>query len=86
MGIAIIMQDDELKGIITDGDIRRTLSKQGAAALTTTAQEIMTTNPKTISSHCYLAEAENFMKENKIHSLIALDENNKVVGLIEFLS
>ncbi|CDG00324.1 KpsF/GutQ family sugar isomerase [Avibacterium paragallinarum] len=86
MGVAIIMQDDELKGIITDGDIRRTLSKQGAAALTTTAQEIMTTNPKTISSHCYLAEAENFMKENKIHSLIALDENNKVVGLIEFSS
>ncbi|UXN33661.1 KpsF/GutQ family sugar isomerase [Avibacterium paragallinarum] len=86
MGVAIVMQDDELKGIITDGDIRRTLSKQGAAALNTTAQEIMTTNPKTISSHCYLAEAENFMKENKIHSLIALDENNKVVGLIEFSS
>ncbi|MFZ7344271.1 KpsF/GutQ family sugar isomerase [Avibacterium volantium] len=86
MGVAIVMQDNELKGIITDGDIRRTLTRNGADALSKTAQELMTSQPKTINANCYLAEAENFMKENKIHSLIVLDDAKNVVGLIEFSS
>lgn len=86
MGVAIVMQDNKLKGIITDGDIRRTLTKNGADSLNKTAQELMTSNPKTINYNCYLSEAENFMKENKIHSLIVLDDQQSVVGLIEFSS
>lgn len=86
MGVAIVMQDNQLKGIITDGDIRRALARNGADSLNKTAQELMTSNPKTINHNCYLSEAENFMKENKIHSLIALDDQQSVVGLIEFSS
>lgn len=86
MGIALVMQADRLLGIITDGDIRRTLAKFGAESLTKTAKEIMTHNPKTILDSTYLSHAEELMKEKHIHSLIAVDETGKVTGIVEFSS
>lgn len=86
MGVALVMNGDELLGIITDGDIRRTLAKFGAESLQKTAEEIMTKNPKTILDSTFLAHAEEFMKEKHIHSLIALNEQGKVSGIVEFAS
>ncbi|WGE66323.1 KpsF/GutQ family sugar-phosphate isomerase [Actinobacillus equuli] len=86
MGVALIMQNEDLHGIITDGDIRRTLAQFGAESLTKTAEQIMSKNPKTISDATYLAKAEEMMKELHIHSLIALDTAGKVSGIIEFSS
>ncbi|MDE8033646.1 KpsF/GutQ family sugar-phosphate isomerase [Actinobacillus equuli subsp. equuli] len=86
MGVALIMQNEELKGIITDGDIRRTLAQFGAESLTKTAEQIMSKNPKTISDATYLAKAEEMMKELHIHSLIALNDEGKVSGIMEFSS
>ncbi|VTU08742.1 phosphosugar isomerase [Actinobacillus indolicus] len=86
MGVAIVMQQDELQGIITDGDIRRTLAKFGADSLNKTAQDIMTRNPKTILDSTFLAHAEELMKEKHIHSLIAVTEDGKVSGIVEFAS
>ncbi|WHP47506.1 KpsF/GutQ family sugar-phosphate isomerase [Mannheimia bovis] len=86
MGVAVIMHEGKLEGIITDGDIRRTLAKYGAESLSKTAEEIMTRNPKTINDSVFLVKAEDLMKELRIHSLIAVDDNGKVTGLIEFSS
>ncbi|QLB39690.1 KpsF/GutQ family sugar-phosphate isomerase [Mannheimia pernigra] len=86
MGVAVIMQGEKLEGIITDGDIRRTLAKFGAGSLNKTAEEIMTRHPKTINDSVFLAKAEDLMKALRIHSLIAVDDDGKVTGLIEFSS
>lgn len=86
MGVALVMENNQLQGIITDGDVRRALTANGATTLTKTARDMMTRNPKTINQNAFLAQAENFMKEKKIHSLIAVDDENNVVGLIEFSS
>ena len=84
MGVAVIMQAGELCGIITDGDIRRTLAKLGAESLNKTAEQIMSRSPKTIADSTFLGKAEEMMKALHIHSLVALDENGKVSGLMEF--
>lgn len=84
MGVAVIMQAGELCGIITDGDIRRTLAKFGAESLNKTAEQIMSRSPKTIAYSTFLGKAEEMMKALHIHSLVALDENGKVSGLMEF--
>ena len=86
MGVAVIMQDEQLVGIITDGDIRRTLAQFGSDSLSKTAEQIMTRNPKTVSETMFLAKAEDLMKEKHIHSLIAVDEQGKPTGLLEFSS
>ena len=84
MGVAVIMQAGELYGIITDGDIRRTLAKFGAESLNKTAEQIMSRSPKTIADSTFLGKAEEMMKALHIHSLVALDEYGKVSGLMEF--
>ena len=84
MGVAVIMQAGELCGIITDGDIRRTLAKFGAESLNKTAEQIMSRNPKTIADSTFLGKAEEMMKQLHIHSLIALNDEGKVSGLMEF--
>lgn len=86
MGVALVMENNQLQGIITDGDVRRALTKNGADTLNKTAQDLMTCHPKTINQNSFLSQAESFMKEKKIHSLVAVDDNNQVVGLIEFSS
>lgn len=86
MGVALVMEKQQLRGIITDGDIRRALTANGANTLNKTAQELMTSHPKTIHQDTYLSEAENYMKAHKIHSLVVVDDAQNVVGLVEFSS
>lgn len=86
MGVAVVMKNDKLAGIITDGDIRRALTKNGANTLSIVAKDMMSANPKTIDQNAFLVDAENLMKTHKIHSLIALDDQQRPVGLVEFSS
>ncbi|MDU3901415.1 MAG: CBS domain-containing protein, partial [Haemophilus haemolyticus] len=86
MGVALVMENNQLKGIITDGDIRRALTTNGADTLNKTAQDFMTNSPKTIHQDEFLAKAEDFMKAKKIHSLVVVNDENHVVGLVEFSS
>ncbi|VEH67023.1 KpsF [Rodentibacter pneumotropicus] len=65
MGVALVMENQQLEGIITDGDIRRALTANGAEILNKTAQDFMTRSPKTINQNEFLAKAEDFMKEKK---------------------
>ena len=84
MGVALVMENQQLKGIITDGDVRRALTANGADTLNKTAKELMTSSPKTIHENEFLAKAEDLMKEKKIHSLVVINDENNVVGLVEF--
>lgn len=86
MGVALVMENQQLKGIITDGDVRRALTANGADTLNKTAKELMTSSPKTIHENEFLAKAEYLMKEKKIHSLVVVNDENNVVGLVEFSS
>lgn len=86
MGVAVVMENQRLVGIITDGDIRRALTKNGVNTLHLAAKNMMSVQPKTIDQNAFLADAENLMKSHKIHSLIAVDEHQQPVGLIEFSS
>ena len=86
MGVDLVMETQQLKGIITDGDIRRALTANGADTLNKTAQDFMTRSPKTIHQEEFLAKADELMKAKKIHSLVVVDDENRVVGLVEFSS
>ncbi|WP_372964290.1 KpsF/GutQ family sugar-phosphate isomerase [Marinobacter sp.] len=71
----------ELTGIFTDGDLRRTLDKS-VDVHTTTINQIMTRNGKTIQSDQLAAEALNIMEELKINALPVTDGNGNLVGAI----
>ncbi len=79
LGLCIV---DQGKGIITDGDLRRHMEKDGAHFMSLTAKEIMAENPKTISGDARLTEAEELMNAHKITSLL-VEENQQIIGIIQ---
>ena len=61
-------------GLLSDGDLRRLLEKEGASALAKTAGEAMRRDPLTIAANEFAAEALRHMEERKITSLIVVDD------------
>jgi len=70
-----------LLGIVTDGDLRRLLSKEGNI-LEMNAEEMMTPNPKRVTSDLLAVEALNLMENYKITMLPVTDIDNKPVGML----
>ena len=75
LGIGIVVDDKKLAGVITDGDIRRVLQKEGAKALTKKAKDFYTPNPLTIDMNEKIIKADELMQERKVTALIAMDED-----------
>jgi arabinose-5-phosphate isomerase len=78
----VLHPDGRLAGIITDGDLRRLMEKQGGATLSMTAGEAMTRNPQTIGPHVLASEALNAMEKKKITSIVVVDDIQRVVGVV----
>jgi len=81
LGCVAVTEDNEIKGIITDGDLRRMLSKS-LSSNQQKAKDIMTINPKTILKDKFAVEALTLMKENHITQLLVVDKTNKYIGVI----
>ncbi|MBD5165419.1 KpsF/GutQ family sugar-phosphate isomerase [Helicobacter sp.] len=79
LGMCLVVENNKLSGIITDGDLRRALSAEKFDAL---AYQIMTKNPKTITSDAMATEAESLMLEYKIKELVVQDEEC-LVGIVQ---
>ncbi len=82
LGVAIVLnEEEELTGIITDGDIRRAILRFGSIEKKTAA-DCMHPDPITISPEEISVKALNIMEQKKITSLIVVNNDNKVLGLI----
>ncbi len=74
MGATVVLDDKgDIAGIITDGDVRRMLSKWQDIA-TLTAGDIMSRNPKTIDAEELAIEAYNLMETNEVTQLVVLKD------------
>ena len=75
LGMTAVLEDGELRGIITDGDLRRMLERD-VNIQTITAREIMTPDPKTVSSDLLAAEALEIMEKMNITQLLVVDDGD----------
>src|SRR6516164_2686002 len=82
LGMTTVQEDGRLRGVISDGDLRRLLEREGGAALTRTAGEAMNPHPKTIAAGELAARALAMLEERKITSLIVVDSAQRVEGVI----
>jgi arabinose-5-phosphate isomerase len=78
----VIDAERRLAGIITDGDLRRMMQKHGKTFLTRKAKDGMTAGPLTIDKEELATKALNIMEERKITSLVVVNDQNIVEGLI----
>jgi arabinose-5-phosphate isomerase len=81
MGAVLVTSDQgDLKGIITDGDLRRMLTKHSDLS-EFTAEYIMSANPKTINTNTLAVDGVSFLRRYKINHII-LAENGKPTGVV----
>ncbi len=77
-GVAALVENGMLRGVITDGDLRRNLDH----LMSRSAGEIATYNPRSISPDALLSEALGVMNTHKISALFAVDDSGQLQGLV----
>lgn len=89
LGLAIIVENNRLLGILTDGDLRRALIMD-ASMMDKNVRDFMTPVPVTISSNAMVSDAEILMRKYKIRALIVTDSRagmeDRVCGLLEIFA
>lgn len=78
----VLGEGDALLGMISDGDLRRLLERDGPNALAHTAGEIMNPRPVTIAPEAFAGEALVLMEERKITSLIVTAPGGSALGVL----
>lgn len=80
LGVTAVVENDEIIGIITDGDLRRMLSKVDDFS-NLTAKDIMSQNPKRIAAKSMAIDALELMEANEISQLL-VEDNGKYAGVV----
>ena len=83
LGLVVIIDNNKIIGIITDGDIRRTMESREKDFFNLKAEDLMSNQPKLISESDKLISASNIMSQHKINSLLVVNETNDLVGVVQ---
>ena len=86
LGLGVVVKDEELLGIITDGDIRRAVEGSKDNFFKVTVEECMTRNPKTINPEAKLMQIQAMFHKNKIHSLLVVDKERHLLGIVDYFA
>jgi arabinose-5-phosphate isomerase len=84
LGAVLLLSDQGLAGIVTDGDLRRAVERHGGGVLGLRAADIATRSPITVRAATPLGAALRLMEDrpSQIAVLPVLDEHDRVVGLV----
>jgi len=82
LGLAVIHEHNILKGIITDGDLRRLLLSNKDIS-TIKVKEVMSVNPLTISKETLMINAKSKMLESKVQALVVTNQKKLIQGIIQ---
>lgn len=77
--VGILDNDENLTGIITDGDLRRHICPD---LMDKKAKDIMTKKPKVVNENSYIGHALQYMQDNSITNVFVLNNDKKLVGVL----
>jgi len=83
LGIVVVMDKEQIIGIITDGDIRRAMDDHEDKFFDLSTADLLTANPKTITPRTKLTQVSDIMTANKINTLLVTNEQTRLVGIIQ---
>lgn len=81
LGVTAVIENKTIVGIITDGDIRRMLSKTSTIS-SLTANDIMSQHPKTITADAMAIDALETMEKNDITQILVTSKENTYIGVV----
>jgi arabinose-5-phosphate isomerase len=83
LGLTTVAEaDGTLRGIISDGDLRRQMERHGYSLLDRTAEECMTREPALVGRHELATKALDEMERRKITSLLVVDADGRIEGVL----
>jgi len=82
LGMTTVEEAGRLAGIISDGDLRRLLERDGPDGLKKTARGAMNPHPRTIGAEELAVRALSLMEEKKITSLVVVDPSGVIEGIV----
>lgn len=80
--VLVLDKGKELKGIVTDGDIRHCIAENQTDFKIRPVDEVMTCKPRSVKADSFLYEALNLMEKYEITVLPVVDEQNRLDGLL----
>ncbi|MCR5159699.1 MAG: KpsF/GutQ family sugar-phosphate isomerase [Prevotella sp.] len=86
LGLGVAEKDGRVVGLITDGDIRRAIERWQAQFFDHTVSDIMTRQPKVVGPQTKITDIQQLMQTHKIHSVLVVDENRKLIGVVDHYS
>lgn len=86
LGLCVAESEGKVVGIVTDGDVRRAMETSQDSFFKLSVNDIMTRHPKCVSPDTRIMEIEEILHDNKIHSVLVVDENAKLLGIVDSFS
>jgi len=83
LGLGIAVRESVIEGLITDGDIRRAMENNQKAFFDRTVADIMTKSPKMVAPETKISEIQKIMNEYKIHSVLVVDREKHLLGVVD---
>lgn len=84
LGLGVSLGDDnKVIGLITDGDIRRAMERWQAEFFDHTVSDIMTRTPKLVLPTTKITEIQRIMHNHKIHTVLVVDEEKHLLGVVD---
>ncbi len=86
LGLGVSTANDKVIGLITDGDIRRAMEKWREKFFDKKVKDIMTTTPKSVLPSTKITEIQRIMHQYKVHTVLVVNEENKLLGVVDHYS
>ena len=86
LGLGVSTENDKVIGLITDGDIRRAMEKWREKFFDKKVKDIMTTTPKSVLPSTKITEIQRIMHQYKVHTVLVVNEENKLLDVVDHYS
>lgn len=86
LGLCVAIENGQVAGIITDGDIRRAMENSQDNFFDLTVADIMTRDPKMVSPDTKITRIEEVLHRHKIHSVLVVDRDKHLLGVVDSFS
>ncbi len=86
LGLCVVEVDEKVVGLITDGDVRRAMESLQDKFFNVPVSDVMTRLPKCVSPETKIARIQAIMHKNKIHTVLVVDEDMHLLGVVDHFS
>lgn len=83
LGLCVAVSNEKICGLVTDGDIRRAMEKSQDVFFKRTVADIMSVHPKCVGPETKITEIERIFQQFKIHSVLVVDADNHLLGIVD---